>query len=248
MTDTLSQTFEERLQEIEAYLDLLEALEKQVQTGRPFIGAATVTTQQQKILYSCVYLQLYNLVEATVTWCIEAVYAAAADNERWRPSDLSEGLRHEWIRSKARAYLSDLPIENRLKSAVELYDHLIQALPISEWKIERSGGGNWDDKAIESITSRLGCELPISRAVLEGIKRQVRDDKGPLTLVKDLRNSLAHGSLSFVECGDNVTVLDLKEIKDRTARYLREVVIAFSTYIDTYGFLHPDQRPGSSSS
>ena len=248
MTDTLSQTFEERLQEIEAYLDLLEALEKQVQTGRPFIGAATVTTQQQKILYSCVYLQLYNLVEATVTWCIDAVCAAAADNERWRPRDLSENLRREWIRSKARAYLSELTIQHRLQSAVDLCDHLIQARPISEWKIERGQAGNWDDKAIELITNRLGCPLEISPAVWKGIKQRVRDDKGPLTLVKDLRNSLAHGSLSFVECGDNVTVHDLKEIKDRTARYLREVVAAFSTYINTYGFLHPDERPGQSSS
>ena len=247
MTDTLSQTFEERLQEIEAYLDLLEALEKQVQTGRPFIGAATITTQQQKILYSCVYLQLYNLVEATVTWCIDAVCAAAADNKRWRPSDLSEGLRREWVRSTARTHLPDLTIEHRLQSAVELCDHLIQTRPISEWKIERGQAGNWDDKAIESITDRLGCQLQISREVMAEIKRPIRDDKGPLTLVKDLRNSLAHGSLSFVEYGDNITVSDLKEIKDRTALYLREVVAAFSTYINTYGFLHPAQRPGESS-
>ena len=247
MTDTLSQTFEERLQEIEAYLDLLEALERQVQTGPPLIGGATITTQQQKILYSCVYLQLYNLVEATVNWCIDAVCAAATDNERWRPSDLSEDLRREWVRSTARTHLSDLTIEHRLQSAVELCDHLIQARPISEWKIARGQGGSWDDNAIKSITDRLGCQLQISRAVLEGIKRPIRDDKGPLTLVKDLRNSLAHGSLSFVECGDNVTARELKEIKDRTAGYLREVVAAFSTYINTYGFLHPDERPGESS-
>lgn len=244
MTDTLSQTFEERLQEIEAYLDLLEALERQVRTGPPIIGGATITTQQQKILNSCVYLQLYNLVEATVNWCINAVCAAAADNKRWRPSDLSEDLRREWIRSTARTHISDLNVEKRLQSAVDLCDHLIEIRPISEWEIERGQAGNWDDKAIESITKRLGCQLRISRAVLKGIKQRVRDDKGPLTLVKDLRNRLAHGSLSFVECGNNVTVDDLKEIKNQTARYLREVVAAFSTYINTYGFLHPDRRPG----
>ena len=244
MIDTLSQIFEERLQEIEAYLDLLEALERQVRTGPPIIGGTTITTQQQKILYSCVYLQLYNLVEATVTWCIDAVCTAAADNKRWRPSDLSEDLRREWVRSTARTHLSDLNTEHRLQSAVHLCNHLIQALPISEWEIERGQGGNWDDNTIKSITDRLGCQLQISREVLEGIKRPIRDDKGPLTLVKDLRNRLAHGSLSFVECGDNVTVHDLKEIKDRTVLYLREVVAAFSTYINTYGFLHPGRRPG----
>ena len=73
MTAALSQTFEEQLQEIETYLDLLEVFE--VQAGR--IGEATITAQQQKILYSSVYLQIYNLVEATITWCVEAVRSAA---------------------------------------------------------------------------------------------------------------------------------------------------------------------------
>ena len=63
--DPLTESFEERLQEIEVYLDLLEHLEQQVAIGPPKIGESSITTQQQKILYSSVYLQLYNLVEAT---------------------------------------------------------------------------------------------------------------------------------------------------------------------------------------
>ena len=33
-------------------------------------------------------LQLYNLVEVTVTRCVEAVHDAAADSDRWTPADL----------------------------------------------------------------------------------------------------------------------------------------------------------------
>lgn len=71
--DDFAQAFEERLQEIETYLDLLEVLEKQVQEGSPRIGkkGTKITVQQQKILYSSVYLQLYNLVESTVTRCVD---------------------------------------------------------------------------------------------------------------------------------------------------------------------------------
>ena len=56
-------SFEERLIEIESYLELLEALENQVRRGLPQFGedGSTITVQQQKILYSSVYLQLYNL-------------------------------------------------------------------------------------------------------------------------------------------------------------------------------------------
>ena len=239
---SLSQTFEERLQEIETYLDLLEALERQVQDGFPKIGGIAITSQQQKILYSSVYLQLYNLVEATITWCVDAVCAAATHGGRWRPGDFSEALRREWVRHVARTHV-DLNHEHRLECAVNMCDSLIQALPVLAWTFERGRGGNWDDEEIRSIARRIGFDLQISKDVYSGIKRPVRDDKGSLALVRDLRNRLAHGSLSFSECGAGVTVPDLRNLKERTADYLREVVAAFRAHIDARGFLIPSRRP-----
>lgn len=245
--DSLTQTFEERLQEIETYLDLLEALDRQVQKGFPEIGGVAITAQQQKILYSSVYLQLYNLVEATVTWCVDAVCAAATSSGRWKPGDLSDALRREWIRHKARTHV-DLNHEHRLESAVNMCDSLIQALPVLAWTIEKGRGGNWDEDEIKVIARRIGFDLQISREVYSGIKRPIRDDKGSLALVKDLRNRLAHGSLSFSECGAGVTVPDLRNLKERTADYLREVVAAFRAHIDGHGFLIPARRPSGSGS
>jgi hypothetical protein len=240
--DTLTQTFEDRQQEIDAYLDLLAALERQIREGPPKIGGATITAQQQKILYSSVYLQLYNLVEATATWCIDTVAAAAANGGRWRPGDLSPDLRREWVRVTAHTHTT-LNEEKRLASAVEFCDRLIQALPLSKWSLEKGGGGNWDDQELEAMTARIGFQLRVSQPVYTGIKRKMRENMGALALVKYLRNRLAHGTLSFAECGDGVTVAELKDIKDRVACYLREVVQAFRAYIDGYEFLDPARRP-----
>ncbi len=239
---SLTETFEERLQEIDTYLDLLEALERQVQIGPPRLGGQPITVQQQKILYSAVYLHLYNLVEATVTWCIDAVVEAAADNGRWYPGDLSIKLRREWVRSAVRTHV-DLSYEKRLQRAFELCEMLVKALPLTKWDVEKGRRGNWDDEEIKLITDRLGLNLQISRDVYEGVKRPFRDDKGPLALVKNLRNRLAHGSLSFAECGEGVTVVDLRELKQRTASYLGEVLAAFKSYIEAYEFLVPERRP-----
>jgi MAE_28990/MAE_18760-like HEPN len=237
--DTLT-SFEERLQEIESYLDLLEALERQVQLGPPTIGGAVITAQQQKILYSSVYLQLYNLVEATITWCVDAVCSAATENGRWLPGDLAENIRREWVRWKARTHI-ELNSDKRLESAAAICDHLINSLPLLELSIERRG--NVDENVIQQVAERLGLTLRLSQTVLTGVKRHVRDDKGPLVLVKDLRNKLAHGSISFSECGDSVTVLDLRELKQRTVDYLREVIAGFSAYITGYEFIVPARRP-----
>jgi len=238
----LTQTFEERLQEIEAYLDFLEALEQQLNSGAPRIGNEVITTQQQRILYAGVYLQLYNLVEATITWCMESVCAAAAADDRWLPGHLSIQLRREWVRSMAHTH-TDLNYENRLKCAIEFCDKLVQALPVRAWKIDKGHGANWDEKKIFQLTVRLGLHLRVSPEVDEGIKRAFRDDKGALILVKDFRNRLAHGSLSFAECGDGVTVRDLRELNHRIALYLREVVNAFIAFVDAYEFLQPEWRP-----
>jgi hypothetical protein len=238
--------FEGRRQEIDVYIDLLAALERQVREGPPQIGGAPITAQQQRILYSSVYLQLYNLVEATVTWCVEAVAAAASDNGRWNPGDLSAELRREWIRFKARTHI-DLNYDNRLHCAVEFCDFLIGSFPVQKWAVELGNSGNWSDGEIERITERIGCSLTISTAAKTGVKRHVRDDMGTLVLIKTLRNKLGHGALSFEECGNGVTVDELKVIKDAAVTYLREVVAAFERYIATYQFLIPTRRPMGSS-
>jgi hypothetical protein len=240
---SLDAAFDERLKEIDSYLDLLDALERQVQIGPPNIGGAPITVQQQKVLYSSVYLQLYNLVEATVTWCIDAIAAATADG-RWQPADLTAELRREWIRSTARTHV-DLSYDNRLSASVEVCERFIQARPVRNWIIAKGGGGNWDDLEIEGIAERLGFQLRsrITPAAFSGIKRHIRDDKGALELIKDLRNKLAHGNMSFEECGEGATVSQLRDIKERSALYLREVVSVFTTFIDTHEFLLPARRP-----
>src|ERR1051325_4470081 len=112
--ETLATFFEERLAEIDAYLEFLEALEKEAQSGPPRLGSSgpIITTQQQRILYSGAFLHLYNLVEATVVRCLDAITEAAISAGSWTASDLKQELRREWVRVTARTHV-DLNYENR---------------------------------------------------------------------------------------------------------------------------------------
>jgi hypothetical protein len=244
MSNSLIIGFQERLTEVEAYLDFLSTMEAQAQQGPPRIEGAKcpITTQQQRILYSSVYLQLYNLVEATMSHCIEAIAKAAKDKARWKPSDLSDSLRREWVRVTARTHVELTP-EHRLESALRLCDHLVASLPISAFDIDKGSGGNWDDSEIEAFSKRLGFQLIVSPSVYSAIKQPFRDDLGPLTLVKQLRNRLAHGSISFVQCAEDVTVGRLVELKNSTVNYLKEVVDCFTRYVDSFEYLLPEKRP-----
>lgn len=240
----LSTGFQERLAEVEAYLDFLSVMEVQAQQGPPrLVGAEhPITSQQQRILYSSVYLQLYNLVEATMTGCIQTVAEAAKENGRWKPGDLSDELRSEWVRETARTHI-DLTPEHRLERALVLCNHLVASLPIITFDIDKGGGGNWDDSEIEAFSKRLGCQLTVSKPVYSAIKQPFRDDLGPLALVRQLRNRLAHGSISFAQCAEDVTVGRLIELKEQTVNYLKEVVVCFSKYVNDFEYLLPEKRP-----
>ena len=241
--DDFTQGFEERLLEIETYLDFLEAIDEQVQKGTPQLGenGAIITPQQQKILYSSVYLQLYNLVESTVNKCLDAISKYVV-NSSLKPNDLSIALRKEWVRCIARTHV-DLSYENRLESAVNLCNYLVNTLPISEdFILEKGGGGNWDDEEIYKFSKRLGLSLSISTDVQQAIKKPIKNDMGTLALIRDYRNKLAHGNLSFAECGENTTAHDLRQLTDRVALYMREVVIFFKSSMDTSELLAPERR------
>jgi hypothetical protein len=120
---------------------------------------------------------------------------------------------------------------------------LVSALPITTFEIDKGGGGNWDDSSIENISKRLGFEMTVSHPVYSAVKRPFRDDLGPLSLIKDLRNRLAHGSISFAECAENETVGGLIELKEKTVSYLEEVVKCFNASIDSFEYLLPERRP-----
>lgn len=241
----LSEAFEDRLDEITAYLDFLEEIEKLATAGVPRLGGtsgAVVTPQQTRILYSSVYLQLYSLVEATITRCLDQLTNATLADGRWLPADMVAALRREWVRVMVGSH-KDLNYENRLRQAFDMCDHLVGALPVTSFKLERGGGGNWDDKNIEAIAKRIGMTLKVSAKAKRGVKQKFRDEMGALGLVVKLRNDLAHGSLSFAECGENDTVSELRDLTTKAATYMREVVTAFESFIDEHQFLVPEKRP-----
>jgi hypothetical protein len=64
-------------------------------------------------------------------------------------------------------------------------------------------------------------------------------------LIAGLRNNLAHGSLSFAECGEGVLVEELRDLKEKASLYLGEVVDAFESWIASHEFLVPDSRPAA---
>lgn len=243
MSDILRK-FDGRVEEIELYLSFLTSVEGAVSGGADSSSFPTTfafTPKHQQVLHASVFLHLYNLVESTVTWCLELIESAVSSHESRTIGHLSEQLRREWVKAVARTS-EDLTHNNRLDSALLLCNQVFNSMP-PELKITRNVGGNWDDEKIHGLANRIGFNLNISPAVHRRVRRPIRNDLGPMKIIKKMRNELAHGSISFSECGADHSVTDLRGIANDCLCYLREFIGCVENYISNHEYLEAAARP-----
>ena len=88
--------------------------------------------------------------------------------------------------------------------------------------------GNLDAEKIRRICNDHGISFQISPQCKGGYV---------LADVKEKRNSLAHGTLSFVECGRDYTMEDLEKTKKQTILFLKGILKGMKEYYDKQQYL-----------
>ena len=88
--------------------------------------------------------------------------------------------------------------------------------------------GNLDADSIREVCKKHGIQFKSPEECHGGEK---------LGKVKEQRNQLAHGTLSFVECGRDFTVIDLHEIKIEVEKFLSGFIDAIESYYDNKEYL-----------
>lgn len=238
--------FASLLDEIDEYLVFLRDLKKAVASGPPRIVSRLVSTEitarQQRMMYSSVYVQLYNLVESTFVLCLDEVASTVAGANAWKATDLAPLLRQEWIRYVARTHDTNLKEDRRFAASVRLFDHVAKGNTITQFKIARPTK-NWDDDSILAVIKRFGMDFTPKASTTTLVKRNRGNGLGALAYVKQLRNDLAHGVRSFSDCSQGVSVTDLTQLRDAVAIFLKELVQATEDYLNSYEYLEPLSRP-----
>lgn len=234
----VQEVFQERIADIESYFELVNNIELAIGSGGAFFNVVGTPYQinpgQQKIMYSGIYLHLYNLVESTISMLIDAVERHAAQGINGQLLLLTENMRKLYVKSVAAPYES-ISNDKRLEKALELFDQLLNVRPI-ELKIPPGGGGNWDVMEIKRLSNSIGINIVLPRGINQRVSMVFREDKGPIRFIKDIRNKLAHGSLSFSECGENHVASDFRNLIDIVTEYLRYVIQAYDDFINSNGY------------
>lgn len=224
--------FEKRVLEIEQYFEYIAILDngKCSINGKTIDGAnfeKEINDDLVKILKANGFILLYNLVEATITKSIEALFATIYEREVTF-KNLSDNLKKLWIIQKSLplnkgidAIGSNKIIEIITKVVNEIIENEISQLEIDCVKIS----GNVDAKKIRDIADKIGFERPS--------QHQGED----LVIIKDKRNKLAHGEFSFCEIGKDYSVRDMCKFKNSTINHLEEYIYKIEEYIQLNSYL-----------
>lgn len=211
--------FDERVKEVDRYLRLLRLMDKP-NTRFAYLGTngrrhRAIDGECYKILKATTFLLIYNLIESSVRNALRTVYEQMR-NDRCTCEDLTDTLRSLWIEQQYRAI--DPKAASPLKyqsTAQELIKHAVNKLAIDMQEAKLPISGNLDAEQVRQLCYKHGVSAKTHRAAQGGYH---------LDAVRKQRNALAHGDISFSECGRQYTVDDLNQIKIQAVIFLRGIL------------------------
>lgn len=218
MTSTLFQDFNERSKEVSKYFMFLKSLEQgttklsmEGKDGNPKIKE--IDPELIKTLKASAFLLLYNLVEATMRNAIEAIFDELK----------SKGVSYDEITPK----LKKIVLRNLQKQNPNKVSSIITAISLdiisAGFDKQKLFSGNLDGKRIRETAEEYG---------FSHLTNYAKTGNGSdLLTIKSNRNDLAHGFKSFAEVGRDKTSDELLEIKNKTVRYLKEILQNIDQYL-----------------
>lgn len=209
--------FNRRREDIEeAYKLLLFILSVETHRYKPLqntdSGTTFIVTQEMQCILKAQFLIiLYNMVESTVCECLNSIYDTIFD-EGLEFVKLSPKMKNMWRNYLQRKHLPD----------ANKTDSELKHMPIHFEELAINISGSLDFRKIIDVFDKHGCTLDDSK----------RDDiSESFLIVKNKRNLLAHGNISFSTCGSNYLLSNLDNYRNHIVSYMDDVVKKTCDYL-----------------
>jgi len=232
---TFQDTYDSRKKEIENFLELMKFLEKKEnerEDGKSkfseFFYAETggihLTYQSLiNILKSNVSLMIYNIIEYTVTNLIDSIYDEIRVNHL-SYIDVNDSIRNLWRKTILRSVNDpNANFSTFLRKNEEIISAILSNNELNMYAKNTLPGGNLDGTSIKETFESHGIQVRTS-------SRNYRPDI--LIGIKENRNNLAHGSVSFVEAMREDSIDDIRANESLVVGFLEELIETVSTYIE----------------
>lgn len=226
MQDVIN-NFEEQVKDVESYFKTLERLNNQdlilYFPQKRTYKYLKIDSDFLKIVKANAFLVLYNLIEASFRNGLLAIYEDIATNNHTY-SSIRKEIRNIWVNSQYKKIFNyTASWESGRNLTVQLIDSVLNntTLQLDEKAIPTFG--NLDAKKIRNVCSLHGISEKTHRSTQGGYK---------LRNVKEQRNALAHGDLTFKECGRQFALNDLIETKKQVVIYIRGILRNMKIYCE----------------
>lgn len=212
MKNTL-EIFSDRKEELELYYSIMLDLDSKSPTIKTINNSRFF-----KILKSNYILMLYNLVESCTISGIMEIYEQLK-NDNCSYQDVIDEIKEIWVNLQVSQIYgpttSQTAYEKRVKRIIEsITQNSIIKLDRDAFKL----GGNLDAKRIKALCDK------------HRIRYVAQDDKSALRMVKEKRNNLAHGDVSFSDCARDMTLKDLQDIKSAVVDFMQGILHGMENY------------------
>lgn len=168
-----------------------------------------------KTLSASTYLLLYNLIECSMTNAIDSIHSHIK-NENASFHDLTINMQKIALKNFRNALSKEESILSQ-----ESIEHAIVWLGYDGEKVF---SGNIDAKKIKELASKYGFSMS---------EESLKKSKGgqSLLMIKSKRNELAHGKISFEECGQESSIDELLCIYEQVVNFVDGILDAIELYL-----------------
>lgn len=226
MTDIVQEAFDARQSDLDALIALTTLIDKgKTLSIKDENGNETdnllVNDQLINVLKSVIHMVTYNQVESTVRGCIEAVYDDMDDNGIGYDK-LRHDVQKEVLSGVLKGHESGKSLHKKVGSELNL------KAPKVSLNVKTVFSGNVTRDTFTKIKNSYGLKINAPDDTRDG------QDLGNL---KNARNDLAHGNISFSKFGAKDSLDEFVAISNRTSSYLQSAITSFDDYIDNKQYL-----------
>lgn len=218
--------FKERIKEIELFY---RAIEQLYETQHDFESKYEFHTDDfLKMLKANALLMVYNLVESSIMGGILEIYdqMKSCGHSYY---DVRKEIQDIWFAFKFnQVYDKSAHYNSYKEKALEIINGILKSEIIELSRKATDISGNLSAEKIRQICKDHGITYSVDASCKGGA---VLDD------VKDKRNNLAHGTISFVECGRDYSIEAVISIKDETITFLDGILKGMKDYYDDKSYL-----------
>lgn len=215
------QSFNERKEEIEEYFQFLSSIMLTDNYSKLSVivdsNPIEMSNDLAKILRANGFIILYNLIESTISKCIESIYFEIENNKHYEFDELLVDLKKEFLKNL------DVSKIDFINNFDNINSDILKFYPLGRDLFS----GNVDAREIKKQAAKIGfSSYTDEKLTKSGLN---------LKTVKDKRNDLAHGFISFRDCGREYSIDDILAFKEEVLEYLNQIIK------NIYFFMHHER-------